>query len=348
MQKLLTIALVIPFFCGTPVRAQEWSLQPAGGLTTNLRGISAIRISADKLVVWTSGSNGVILRSDDYADHWKRLHVEGGDALDFRGIRAFDEKTAYVMSSGERDNSRIYKTTDGGETWELQYTDERTGFFLDDIVCLDATHCFALGDPIDGKFLMLSTEDGRHWGELPRGNMPAIIPGEGAFAASGTSLAIYGKTDLYFGTGGGARARVFHSGDLGQTWTVADTPIAAGNASSGVFSIVRVGDTVVAVGGDYKAANGNSGVAAYSADGGRTWQLAGKQPGGYRSSVASLSKSTLIAVGPNGEDISLDGGLTWAASGTLNMNAVAALDGTSAWAAGGHGTIAYYSEKQSK
>ena len=349
MRKLMVIVLAGPLVFGATVEAQGWTVQTSG-IQTNLRGLSVVRGSnpAKGPVVWASGSNGVILQSADGGKNWKRLYVEGGDALDFRGIRAFDGKIAYVMSSGDRDKSRIYKTNDGGDVWELQYTDEQSGFFLDDIACFDEKHCFALGDPIGGKFLILSTEDGRHWCEMPRSNMPAIIQGEGAFAASGTSLAIYGKTEIYFGTGGGAKARVFHSADLGRTWTVADTPLAAGNASSGVFSVVRVGDTVVAVGGDYKAAIGNSGVAAYSADGGRTWQLAGKQPGGYRPGVASLSKSTLIAVGPNGEDISLDGGLTWAASGTLNMNAVSTLDGTSAWAAGGHGTIAYYSEKQSQ
>jgi len=252
------------------------------------------------------------------------------------------------MSSGDRDKSRIYKTNDGGDVWELQYTDEQSGFFLDDIACFDEKHCFALGDPIGGKFLILSTEDGRHWGEMPRGNMPAIIQGEGAFAASGTSLAIYGKTEIYFGTGGGAIARVFHSADLGRTWTVADTPLAAGNASSGVFSVVRVGDKVVAVGGDYKATNANSGVAAFSTDGGTTWQLSGKQPSGYRSGVAGLSGSTLIALGPNGEEMSLDGGATWTPSDTLNMNAVATLDGSSVWAAGAHGTIAHYTFSQPK
>ncbi len=87
--------------------------------------------------------------------------------------------------------------------------------------------------------------------------MPAIISGEGVFAASGTSLAIYGTSDIYFGTGGGATARVFHSADLGKTWTVADTLLAAGNASSGVFSLVRVKNTVIAVGGDYKVPGGN-------------------------------------------------------------------------------------------
>src|SRR5260370_11329642 len=99
-------------------------------------------------VVWASGSNGVILKSIDEGKTWKRLRVTGGDALDFRGIVAFSEKVAYLMSSGEGQKPRIYKTADGGETWNLQYTDKRNEFFLDSIVCLSATRCLALSYPI--------------------------------------------------------------------------------------------------------------------------------------------------------------------------------------------------------
>jgi hypothetical protein len=65
--------------------------------------------------------------------------------------------------------------------------------------------------------------------------MPAALPGEGAFAASGPALTVDNGTVLYFGTGGGKVARMFHSADPSNTWTVTDTPIASGNASSGIL-----------------------------------------------------------------------------------------------------------------
>jgi hypothetical protein len=77
--------------------------------------------------------------------------------------------------------------------------------------------------------------DGEHWTELPRENMPAALPREGAFAASNSALCMDGK-DIYFGTGGPA-ARLFASHDFDRTWTVAETPIVSGNASSGIFSL---------------------------------------------------------------------------------------------------------------
>jgi photosystem II stability/assembly factor-like uncharacterized protein len=334
-----TFALI---FC-TSVQAQWWKVQTSG-LDTNLRGVSAAYVrnanGVRSPVIWASGSNGVILRSLDEGKTWQRLHLAGGDELDFRGIMAFSATAAYVMSSGEGEKSRIYKTTDGGKTWNLQYTDKRKEFFLDTIACLSETHCYALSDPIEGRFLLLNTTDGERWSALPSDHMPKALPGEGAFAASNTCLLLSGEK-IFFGTGGPA-ARVFRSPDSGHTWTVAETPVAHGTASSGIFSISRWrAFDVVVVGGDYKDPNRVFGVAAHSLDDGETWQLSGQQSGGFRSGAASTSLS-ICAVGTNGEDISLDGGVHWKHTDSLNLNAIVLLDVFNGWAVGPNGTIARF------
>lgn len=342
MRFLLLFLLFNP-----PAEAQWWKVQTTG-LDTNLRGVSAASASDSKgapvPVVWASGSNGVILRSLDEGKTWKRLHVAGGDALDFRGIVAFNAATAYVMSSGEGEKSRIYKTTDGGETWNLQYTDKRKKFFLDSIACLSETHCFTLGDPLDGKFLLLTTTDGEHWNPLLSLTMPAALPGEGAFAASNSCLLVSGE-EIFFVTGG-SHARVFYSKTSGRIWRAVQTPIVHANASSGIFSLARPrgGKTPaeVVVGGDYQDPKRASGVAAFSTDVGKTWKLSRRQPGGYRSAVAALDDRTFVTVGPNGEEISEDGGVHWKQTDSLNLNALAILDGQHAWAVGPHGTIAHF------
>jgi photosystem II stability/assembly factor-like uncharacterized protein len=309
------------------------------GIDTNLRGVSAA-YSLDSAgtrspVLWASGSNGVILRSMSmvHGTNWTQLTVTGGEALDFRGIRAFDARTAYVMSIGGGGLSRIYKTTDGGVNWKLQYQDNRPGFFLDALACASEKDCFALSDPVEGKFLLLRNVDGEHWTELPRDKMPAALANEGAFAASGTSIALCGSDDIYIGTGGPA-ARVFHSADRGRTWIVAETPILSGEASFGIFSVTCTGSAVIVVGGDYKNVNRSDRVAAYSLDAGKTWKLATQQPNGFRSGLALVAGRLLVAVGPNGEDVSVDLGVTWTHSGSLNLNAITALDNQTVWAVG--------------
>lgn len=341
MRILLTLLLF-----SLPAPEQWWSVQTSG-LDTNLRGVSVkYNQGSDgkqRYFVWASGSNGVILRSTNDGKTWKQLSVPGGDGLDFRDIEGFDADTAYVMSSGDGDKSRIYKTTDWGRTWKLQYTDKRPGFFLDALACGSPTNCYALSDPVEGKFLVLATEDGEHWRDLPRDKMPPALPGEGAFAASGSAMTLCEDGSIYFGTGVAA-ARVFRSNDHGRSWKVAGTPMAAG-PSSGIFSIACEGRAyyLVAVGGDYKEPARAQQTAIYSENSGDTWSLAEQQPGGYRSAAGSFSYGDFAAVGPNGTDISHDHGKHWQHSDYLNLNAVS-FDGTSGWAVGAKGTIARFQD----
>ena len=344
--RLLTaiaVVLAVTLIVHASNKDRPWWTVQTSGIDTNLRGVS-IGVIEDSHngpapVIWASGSNGVILRSRDVGKTWQRLHVAGGETLDFRSIQAFDAKKAYVMSIGDSGNSRIYKTTDGGVNWKLQYADKRKEFFLDALVCSSQTECFAIGDPIDGKFVIVRTQDGEKWEQLPTGQMPAALPDEGAFAASGTCLAVLDDRNIYFVTGGPA-ARLFHSSDAGYSWIVNNTPIVSGNASSGIFSIAIGDKSMVIVGGDYKDPGRSYRVAAYSHDAGKTWTLAAQQPGGFRSAVAWVDGAMLAAAGPNGEDISEDGGIHWKHTDSLNLNALAILDTSHGWAVGPNGAIA--------
>src|SRR3954464_625472 len=97
-----------------PARAQ-WAMQTAG-TTARLRGLSVV----NERVAWASGSGGSVLRTIDGGETWERTPITGAEAFDFRDIEAFDGKTAYALSIGEGESSRIYKTEDGGTSWKLQ------------------------------------------------------------------------------------------------------------------------------------------------------------------------------------------------------------------------------------
>jgi photosystem II stability/assembly factor-like uncharacterized protein len=269
------------------------------------------------------------------------LRVAGADNLDFRGIQGFGAELAYVMSSGNGDKSRIYQTSDGGKSWQLQYTSSQPGFFLDALACASKRECTALSDPVEGKFLVLDTGDGEHWRELPRAGMPAALSGEGAFAASNSALARCSGGTIYFGTGGATTARVFVSHDYGRTWKAVATPI-SGAPSRGIFSVTCPERRhLVAVGGDYQNPGQARQAAIYSQDDGKSWHLAEQQPGGYRSAVDSCRRGRFAAVGPNGTDLSLDYGIHWTPTDHLSLNAVS-FAGTEGWAVGAKGTVARF------
>jgi photosystem II stability/assembly factor-like uncharacterized protein len=316
---------------------ESWWAVQSTGVDSNLRGIAAV-VHRSGTVLWVTGSKGAILRSTDAGLTWNPVHITGADNLDFRGVQTFDGESVYVMSIGPGEQSRIFKSSDSGGHWNVQYTDKRKTFFLDALVCSDATHCFALSDPVDGKFLLLTTTDGAHWKELSRDRMPAALPKEGVFAASNSSLLLYGKSELYFATGG-PTARVFHSPDLGQTWTVAETPVLNGKPSQGIFSIVRAGDTLVAVGGDYSDPSRQEKTAAYSSDEGKTWHLAEDPPKGFRSSVDTFDAG-FVTVGPNGAETSRDG-IHWSSIDSPGLNSVTFISGQG-WAVGPKGAVAHF------
>ncbi|HKF40040.1 MAG TPA: hypothetical protein VKB21_03075, partial [Candidatus Acidoferrum sp.] len=64
--------------------------------TASLRGLSVI----NQNVVWASGTGGTVIKTIDGGKTWKVIVVPGAEKLDFRGIHAFDEKNALIMSSG--------------------------------------------------------------------------------------------------------------------------------------------------------------------------------------------------------------------------------------------------------
>lgn len=303
----------------------------------SFRGLSVAPDGA----VWVGGTGGTVLRSTDGGATWTADSVPGARSFDFRGVAGIDAHTAFVMVASA-DTARIYQTADGGASWTLQYSDQRPGVFLDGIGCWSARRCLAAGDPIAGRFVVITTIDGgAHWSPLASAVAPAALPGEAAFAASNSSIGTGPNGRAWIGTGGGPVARVWRSADFGATWTVAATPVTAGGASAGIFSLAFCdGRRGVAVGGDYtKPAMPGAHVAA-TADGGLTWTAADTaHHTPYLSSVACVSSNgqRYIGVGPAGTATSADGGVIWTSVDHDGYNAVAAVRGAAiAVGADGH------------
>lgn len=303
-----------------------------------LRGVSA----ASDHVAWASGSGSTVLHTIDGGATWARVEVTS-DRVDFRDIDAIDERTAYVLSIGNGPASRIYKTTDAGASWTAQFINQDPKVFLDAMTFWDDAHGMAICDSIDGQFCLFQTTDaGQSWTRVPPASLPPALPNEGAFAASGTNIAVFG-THAWIGTGAADTARVLHTPDRGRTWTVATTPIASG-ASSGIFSVAfRDAIHGVVVGGDYKLESAAVDNLAVTSDGGVTWTLIKEQAlSGFRSVVAYQpgTPTTLIAVGPQGADWSTDDGHSWTPIPGQGFHTFSfSPTGKVGWGAGGGGRV---------
>jgi len=310
----------------------------ATGSTSSLRGLSAV----SRRVAWASGSVGEVLRTVDGGQTWQHVGPPDTASLQFRDIQAFDADHAVILSIGEGEDSRIYVTSDGGASWTETFRNSEPAAFYDCMAFFDHQHGLALSDPVDGRFRILSTSDGGDsWSVMPGEGMPAALTGEFAFAASGTCIAVAAGDHAWFATGGGATARIFSSADRGRTWTATDTAIPSG-PSAGIYSLA-FRDRVhgLAVGGDFAAPDAAPDGAAWTGDGGQTWQIAQDEPGAYRSGVAwTHLPSVAIAVGPPGSDITYDGGRTWHRFDSTSLHGVQCTDDGSCWASGANGRVA--------
>jgi photosystem II stability/assembly factor-like uncharacterized protein len=306
-------------------------------VTARLRGISAV----SERVAWASGASGTVLRTLDGGTTWTTIPVAGAEGMDFRDIDAISDRVAYALSIGPGEASRIYKTVDGGATWVLQLANKDPKIFLDAMAFWDASRGIAFSDSVDGQLVIFRTADGQTWERIPPTTLPAALPGEGAFAASGTNVAVHGRDRVWIGTGAG---RVLRSSDAGRTWTVSTAPLAT-SASAGIFSIAfRDATHGIVVGGDYQKESEAVDNLAITADGGVTWTLIkDKGLSGYRSVVAPVpgSSRTWVAIGPAGADLSSDDGKTWTPLESEGYDTLSFAPGKPVgWAAGNRGRLA--------
>ena len=334
---LKQISLIAACLLVATTAQAQWKQQSIN-TDASFRGLSAV----NENVAWVSGTKGTVGRTIDGGATWQVMRVPEAEQLDFRDIEAFSANVAYILSIGNGEASRIYKTTDGGQTWKLQFKNAQPEAFFDAIAFWDEQHGIAMSDPVDGRFVLISTDDGgAHWNPIPPAQIPLALKGEGGFAASGTCLVTQGKSNVWLASGGAATARVYRSTNRGKTWTVHETPILAGLASAGIFSVhFKDSRNGMIVGGDYSKPNEDGKTVALTNDGGQTWKLmSNKLP--FRSGVVFV-KGKWIAVGTSGSDISADNGAGWQKLDSENYNAVSFTKSGVGWAAGPKGRIAKF------
>jgi photosystem II stability/assembly factor-like uncharacterized protein len=328
MRALLLLAAL------TATAQAQWTIQTP--TTADLRGIDNV----GKGIAWASGTNGTVLRTEDAGYLWQACTIPpNAEHLDFRGIQAFDANTAIVMSSGPGDQSRLYKTIDGCQTWTLLFTNPDKEGFWDAIQAINKDDIEIVGDSVDHVLVNNKTGHVIPVWRFNEGDdtdsrtsdhffQVAADPKEGGFAASNSTLALGAVPHrdpvwsyLWLATQTSDHSYV-HREAVEDTPTCEpcrmeslriETPMSQGSESAGIFSLAFRDDRFgVAVGGNYQKPTATTKTAAYSDDSGKTWKLATTPPHGYRSAVAyDPATKTWITVGPNGTDISTDDGRNW-------------------------------------
>jgi photosystem II stability/assembly factor-like uncharacterized protein len=276
MKRLLVLALMVASIALASAEDREVHqpklIPQQSGTTQALIAVSPV----NSRVVWASGAGGTYVVTNNGGKTWKAGVVPGAENLQFRDVQGINEKVAYLLSIGDNPGDfRIYKTVDGGATWNIEFQNGLAGAFYDCFGFWTPRRGIAHSDSVTGVFPDLRTTNGMTWASIGA-NMPPALMGEASFAASGTCVATQGGRNAWIATGGATVARVLATRDGGDTWNAFDTPLVSSPSGGAISVAFRDPWNGMVAGGDL--ASNDLADAARSDDGGRTWTLTNKPP----------------------------------------------------------------------
>jgi len=322
------------------------------GTTEGLIAVSPVNAK----VVWAVGRHGTFLVTTDGGATWRSGQVKDAKWLQLRDVQGVSANVAYVQSIGnEPGNFRIYKTEDGGATWTKQFKNDLAGAFYDCFAFWTPTRGISHSDSVNGVFPDIRSEDGTTWQSIEN-NMPAALPGEFSFAASGTCVATQGENNAWIATGGAPVARILATTDGADTWNAYDTPLVS-SASAGAFTVdFRDAANGIVGGGDLDASDPDNARTASSNDGGQTWTLTTAPPVtgaifglsyvrqiggcGTHGKCSDFTRYVVVTANSGGAAWTPDEGTTWyVLPGVTGCWAVAFATPAAGWLVGTNGQI---------
>lgn len=279
----------------------------------------AVSVVSDR-VAWISGVESTYAVTVDGGVTWSVGRLPVDESLELRDVQAFDADRAVVLTSGPGESSRVLITDDGGASWRETFRNlDPDGFFN----CFDFDargRGWLVGDPLDGRLPVLTSETGQEWRLFDE--LPVPLEGEAGFAASGTCLLARGEGGAVLLATGGGTSRLHRWSD--GAWSAATLPIPASTSSAGATSVARSFSGVLAVGGGDVAERELSQQTLAEHRGGAWVAVQGPPFVGPIFGLAwgrAGTSEVLFAAGPaglavrrDGEWQALDGGSTWAVS----------------------------------
>jgi photosystem II stability/assembly factor-like uncharacterized protein len=244
------VFLLVEFF---PISIiAQWQPQSAIGLPNSVNPATAYS-ALDNSVCWGySGISPKYLRTTNGGQNWTVSTITGA-TVGSSSIAALDANTAWVCNA-----DAVYKTTDGGLTWDKQETAFQ-GFtgHPNVIHFFDADNGVCAGEPNNGYWAIYTTTNGgTNWVRVPSANIPAPIPAN-EVGISGVAEA---KGNVFwFSTLWGA---LYKTTDNGMNWTVTRNILGNGDGFGFAFKDNLNGLACTFVGGKK---------IAKTSDGGTTW-----------------------------------------------------------------------------
>ena len=255
--------------------------------------------------IWIGGTKGTYIHSKDEGKTWEVKQVAGAENLDFRDLVILNNKEIILMSAGpsEKDAAKLYKTKDGGQSWEVILHIKEPKYFFDAITWDQKKGIgYLLSDPIDQKFVLFKLlQNGSNIEPINLINFPTLLPREAAFAASGSSL-LWMNKKLTIISGGGHHARIFQSLNHAlESWEITNSIIPA-DTTSGFFTIAAKNKNHFWVaGGNYLNLNSSEIPIIESKDGGTNWTpIKSVLPNNYYIEKVIWSSPYWIVTGPAG------------------------------------------------
>jgi photosystem II stability/assembly factor-like uncharacterized protein len=297
-------AVLLPYWActtHTDIRKEPVS----AGTTSLLQAIS----SPAPAVIWLSGHNGTVARSIDGGKTFSSTVVPGADTLQFRDVHAFSANDAVLMSAGNGRMSSIWRTNDGMKTFQEIVRNEDPNVFFDAIDFWPDGTGLLFGDSYEGKhFVLRSSDFGRTWHRISPDQLPEALPGEGAFAASGTSIQVLPGGLVRIATSSGPVARVLISADSGKSWRAENVPAETGDAS-GWASVFGDAENTFVLGGNLASKQSQQQVSAFS---GGEWypeSITGMNGAAYGGDWSAAGGT--LAASPSGLFHKPAGALSW-------------------------------------
>ncbi len=304
--------------------------------SVSIRAIHAVNESS----LYYAGSNGVIAFTKTDGKEWGKssfVNIAPTDTIQ-PNFRSIASTHSHIYGLSIANPAYLFRMNKKTRETKLVYKEEHEKVFYDSMKFFDARNGIAMGDPTEDCLSIILTNDGGNtWSKIPCNDLPKIVDGEAAFAASNTNIKVLGKTAWI--VTGGTKARVFKTTDLGKTWKVFETPIIQGNGPQGIYSADFADENNgIIIGGDYSKPDENKANVAITKDGGKTWKLVanGEYPN-YKSCVQYVPNTNgkeVFAVGKTGVSFSNDGGFNWKHVSDDSYYIIQFVDKNTAWLAG--------------